>query len=365
MFFYCLIPLVISLLLTLFILPRLMLISREKELFDIPDIRKVHEIPVPRLGGITFFPVVLVSALLTIIVGLRFLLESQVVHIYPDGIYMQFMYFVVGMICLYFVGIMDDLVGVRYQSKFLAEIVAASFLPMGGLWIKNLHGILGIYELTPDVGMPLTIFIVIYVINAINLIDGIDGLASGLGIISFATLGAFAVVGRQNFIVVLTFAMIGVLLAFWYVNVFGNAEKGRKIFMGDTGAITLGYFLSFVGLYLSDIAGRENLPNGMLLICFSTLIIPLFDIVRVMVIRLKNHRNPFLPDRNHIHHLLMRAGLDSHKVLGVLMCTSLLFIGVSVIGVFYKWNLTLVFLLNLLLWGVLNVGVMVLSKNRR
>lgn len=362
MFFYCFIPFVISVVLTLFFLPRLMYISREKGLFDIPDSRKIHEIPVSRLGGLTFFPVTLMSAFVSIIVGLKFLLESHGVYIYPDGIYMQFMFFVVGQILLYFVGVMDDLVGVRYQSKFIAEIIAASLLPIGGLWIKNLHGILGIYELTPYIGIPLTIFIVIYVINAINLIDGIDGLASGLCILSFATLGGCAIVGRQNFIVVLTFAMIGALMAFWNANVFGKAEKGRKIFMGDTGAITLGYFLSFVGLYLSDIAGKENIPNGMLLICFSTLIIPLFDIVRVMVIRMKNHRNPFLPDRNHIHHLLMRAGMDSHKVLGTLMCASLLFIGLTVIGVFCQWNLTLVFLLNLLLWGVLNVVVMVISS---
>lgn len=362
MFFYCFIPFVLSVVITLFVMPRLMLISREKGLFDIPDIRKIHEIPVPRLGGITFFPVALVSTFVTIIIGLKFLLESHGVFILPDGIYMQFLLFVLGQIILYFVGVMDDLVGVRYQSKFIAEIMAASLLPAGGLWINNLHGILGIYELEPYVGIPLTIFIVIYVINAINLIDGIDGLASGLCIMAFATLGGCAVAARQNFIVVLTFAMIGVLLAFWYVNVFGKAEKGHKIFMGDTGAITLGYFLSFVGIHLSDIPDSENIPEGMILICFSTLIIPLFDILRVMVIRLKNHCNPFLPDQNHIHHLLMRTGLDAHNVLGILMAASLLFIGISVTGVYCQWNLTLVLFINILLWILMNVVVIVIKR---
>ena len=227
MFLYCLIPLVISLLLTFFIMPRLMLISHKKRLFDMPDLRKIHAMAIPRLGGITFFPIMLMSVFITIICGVYFLLESPGVYVAVDGVYVQFLLFVVGVILLYFVGIMDDLVGVRYQSKFLAEIIAASLFPAGGLWIDNLHGILGINELSPYIGMPLTVFLVIYVINAINLIDGIDGLASGISIIALGTLGGYAVYARQNFLVVLIFAMIGVLMAFWYINVFGNAERGR------------------------------------------------------------------------------------------------------------------------------------------
>lgn len=364
MFYYCTIPLVISILLTFFIMPRLLLISHKKRLFDMPDLRKVHAMAIPRLGGITFFPIMLMSVFVTIICGVYFLLESSGVYITADGIYVQFLLFIVGIILLFFVGIMDDLVGVRYQSKFLAETIAALLFPIGGLWIDNLHGLMGINELSPFIGMPLTVILVIYVINAINLIDGIDGLASGISIIALGTFGGYSILARQNFLVILVFAMIGVLVAFWYINVFGNAEKGRKIFMGDTGSITLGYFISFIGLSLSSMAGTENLPVGMLLVCFSTLIIPLLDILRVMGVRILNHANPFLPDRNHIHHLMMKTGMRLRWVMVVLLMVSVLFIGITIIGVYYQWNLTTLLLVDVMLWMLLNIIVIFWGTNK-
>ena len=340
----------LSVVLTFFIMPRLMLISHKKRLFDIPDMRKVHAMAIPRLGGITFFPIMLMSVFITIICGIYFLLESDGVYITPNGIYVQFLLFIVGLIILFLVGAMDDLVGVRYQSKFISEIISASLLPIGGVWIDNLHGIFGIYELSPFVGVPLTILIIIYIINAINLIDGIDGLASGICIIALATFGGFAIYARQIFIIIITFAMIGVLMAFWYINVYGNADRGRKIFMGDTGSLTLGYFISFVGLCLTDKAGTENLPQGMLLVCFSTLIIPLLDILRVMVVRIVNHSNPFLPDMNHIHHLMLRTGLKFRQVMFSILIITILFIGITIVGILNDINLTILLLVDLFLW---------------
>ncbi len=102
----------------------------------------------------------------------------------------EFYFLVCGLTLLYLSGIKDDLVGLRYRSKFVVQIIAASLIPLSGLWINNLYGLFGIEELTPWLGIPFTILLTVFIVNAINLIDGIDGLASGLSSISLLTLGS-------------------------------------------------------------------------------------------------------------------------------------------------------------------------------
>ena len=166
---------------------------------------------------------------------------------------------------LYLVGVVDDLIGVSYQAKFMVQIVCALLFPVSGLWIHDLSGLFFIHTLPAWIGIPLTVFMVVYITNAINLIDGLDGLAAGICFVALLTLGLAAVVRDQHLFMIVAFGMLGILLPFWIFNVFGNATTGKKIFMGDTGALTLGYLVSFLFIYMASGAGC-TFPREMLII---------------------------------------------------------------------------------------------------
>lgn len=295
--------------------PHIYQIAQKLNLFDIPDERKVHKAPIPRLGGVAFFPTIIVTVSFIIILLLR--LNYRNAWLWRLSTVEHFLAYLSGITLLYLVGIYDDLYGVGYRIKFFIQIVAACFLCFSGLWIATGSNILGIDFIPFWIGMPLTILFVIYVTNAINLIDGIDGLASGFAIISLLCLSVINYTSHNLFMVIFSLSWIGALLAFVYYNMF---NKKCKVFMGDAGSLTLGYTLSFFFLHFWQ---REPVYNEYFdkcnLIVLSTLIIPLFDVVRVFLSRLRDGRNPFLPDRNHIHHKLMRTGLSPLMTMLVLL----------------------------------------------
>ena len=337
--FSVLVPLMLSIVLGTLFVPRVLLLSRKRKLYDIPDQRKVHNRPIPRLGGVTFFPVLLISFCLT--VGLWMLLELYSNPSHVDAYFPRFILLSVGMMALFLTGVADDLIGVSYQSKFLVQFLAAVLFPASGLWIHDLSGLFWLHEIPAWLGMPLTVILVVYIINAVNLIDGIDGLASGLCSISLLTLGAAAAIKGQYLFCMLSFGMLGVLLPFWFYNVFGNADKGKKIFMGDTGSL-------------------------MLLMGVSTMMIPLMDIPRVMLKRIREGHNPFKPDRNHIHHKLMRAGLSPLMTMFALILISTLLVALTVLLVILEWDKTLIFSIDVLLGIILHllIDYMIVKKEK-
>ena len=182
---------IISILFSSFIIPRILVVAFRKRLFDVPDERKVHQGIVPRLGGLSFAPSILFT--LSFTTGLRYLIGDGIPEEMLCFIIPEFYFLVCGLTLLFLTGIKDDLVGLRYRSKFVMQILAAIMVPLSGLWINNLYGIFGIHELTPWLGVPLTVFLIVFICNAINLIDGIDGLASGLSCVSLAILGCLYV----------------------------------------------------------------------------------------------------------------------------------------------------------------------------
>lgn len=338
------VPFLISALLGWMFVPRVLLISRKKKLYDIPDARKVHNQPIPRLGGITFLPVLLMSFCLSIGIWMLMHLDGSMSQV--NILIARFILLAVGLMILYLTGVADDLIGVSYKAKFVVQIICALLFPLSGLWIHDLAGLFWLHEIPAWIGMPLTVFVVVYVTNAINLIDGVDGLASGLCSISLFTLGMASAIKSQYLFSMVSFAMVGVLVPFWFYNVFGNAEKGKKIFMGDTGSLTLGYLLSFLLIYMASL-DKMGFPRGMLLMGFSTMIIPLLDIPRVMFVRMREGRDPFTPDKNHIHHKLMRTGMSPKWTMATLLVVTALLIGFTVGGVMLDINKTLILILDI------------------
>ncbi|KAA6340456.1 putative undecaprenyl-phosphate N-acetylglucosaminyl 1-phosphate transferase [termite gut metagenome] len=311
----------ISICIARIIIPQIFLISLRKRLFDVPDERKIHKRVVPRLGGVAFFPTILFS--FCFVLALQTLTGygidlKQIRHILPE-----FLLFSCGMTLLYLMGIEDDLVGVRYAQKFVIQIFCACLFPLAGLWINDFYGLLGIHALPAWLGMPFTVLAVVFTTNAINLIDGIDGLASGLSGVTLIILGwLFLDKGLWTY-GLLAFSALGVLVPFFFYNVFGSENRSRKIFMGDTGSLTLGYVLSFLAIKYSHY-DETVMPyvGSAFLIAFSTLIIPVFDVARVILIRARNKKPLFVPDKNHIHHKFLSMGFSTRRTMVLLILLS-------------------------------------------
>lgn len=342
----------LSLVLGLMIIPKILLISYKKRLFDLPDSRKVHQVPVPRLGGISFFPVILISS--CFILGVRVSTGFPIVELPAH----EFLFFTVGGMMLFLIGVADDLIGVGYRYKFLVQIIAAFLIVCPGEWFNTLGGLFGIYELPVALGVLFTLFVVVYITNAINLIDGIDGLASGLSCIALSVLGIICMVEGDEIYAQLAFATLGVIVPFWFYNVFGNAKRGHKLFMGDTGSLILGYIISLLVIHLSrnDMSETNEEAHSHMVLAFSTLIVPLFDVVRVVIHRLREGKSPFLPDKNHFHHKLLRTGMRPRQVMVTILFIALFFIGIN--GLLADvLNITILLMLDIVLWTLMQLGI--------
>lgn len=337
------------------IIPRILVISHKKRLYDVPDARKVHTMPVPRLGGLSFFPVILMSMFL--VIGFRLYFWDVDTSSLSFNMLYEYLFLFVGMTLLYLVGVCDDLVGVGYRYKFAVQIAAAFLLVLSGNWFDSLGGLFGIYSVPAWMGMPFTVFIVVYITNAINLIDGIDGLASGLCCIALSVLSVIFFLRGQYVYALLAICTLGILMPFWCYNVFGNANRGHKLFMGDAGSLTLGYVISFLIIHMSVTNEvSPTLSNPYMVIAFSTVLVPLLDVIRVVLHRLREHKNPFLPDKNHFHHKLLRTGMRVRVVMVTILGIAVSFIGLNA---WLAWQMNITFLLgiNLILWSSLHLTI--------
>ena len=345
------------------IIPRILVISHKKRLYDVPDARKVHTMPVPRLGGLSFFPVILMSMFL--VIGFRLYFWDVNVSGLSFNMLYEYLFLFVGMTLLYLVGVCDDLVGVGYRYKFAVQIAAAFLLVLSGNWFDSFGGLFGIYSVPVWVGVPFTVFIVVYITNAINLIDGIDGLASGLCCIALSVLSVIFFLRGQYVYALLAICTLGILMPFWCYNVFGNANRGHKLFMGDAGSLTLGYVISFLISHMSVTNEvSPTLSNPYMVIAFSTVLVPLLDVIRVVLHRLREHKNPFLPDKNHFHHKLLRTGMRVRMVMVCIIAISAFFILLNS-SLAWRVDITYLFFLNLFCWSILHVGLNGLIRRNR
>ena len=345
------------------IIPRILVISHKKRLYDVPDARKVHTMPVPRLGGLSFFPVILMSMFL--VIGFRLYFWDVNVSGLSFNMLYEYLFLFVGMTLLYLVGVCDDLVGVGYRYKFAVQIAAAFLLVLSGNWFDSFGGLFGIYSVAVWVGVPFTVFIVVYITNAINLIDGIDGLASGLCCIALSVLSVIFFLRGQYVYALLAICTLGILMPFWCYNVFGNANRGHKLFMGDAGSLTLGYVISFLIIHMSVTNEvSPTLSNPYMVIAFSTVLVPLLDVIRVVLHRLREHKNPFLPDKNHFHHKLLRTGMRVRMVMVCIIAISAFFILLNS-SLAWRVDITYLFFLNLFCWSILHVGLNGLIRRNR
>lgn len=330
--------------------PLILDFCKRKKLYDLPSERKVHKNAIPRLGGISFLP----SMMTAFAIMLLYFTWSRGKEIALNTWSASY---IMGVVIIYLTGIVDDLIGLKAKSKFLVQIITACLLPMAGLYINNLYGLFGIETIPYYVGIPLTIFVLVFADNAINLIDGIDGLAAGLSLIALTGFLVYFIhydVFMHTYSILVA-GLMGALIAFLYFNLWGSAERNTKIFMGDSGSLSLGFTLGFLAVKcaMNNTAIWPVRPEG-IIVPLTLLIVPTADVVRVTLFRLRHKRPLFDADKNHIHHKLMRTGLSQHQTLAFIL---LLAVGYMVLNylLYPLLSATVIIVLDVVLFCLINV----------
>lgn len=355
---------VISLLLGNIIIPRIMIISTKRNLCDMPNVRKLHHSFVSRLGGLSFVSSISIASLFTICLALNFYNQFIVERFEIFGL--ELFVLLCGVFLLFLIGLYDDLVGATYKYKFLFQIGASSLLPLFGIYINNFHGIFGIFMIPAWLGILLTIFIMVLIINSINFIDGIDGLASGLAFCSILVMFLLLIGLKKYILAIVAAATLGVIIPFFIYNVFGRYTCfKKKIFMGDSGSLTLGYLSGF---FIVTLASDENIIgqnySSVFVIAFASIIVPVFDLIQVVCMRLLKKESPFQPDMKHIHHRLIKAGFSMHQSLIIIIAMSCLFIFLSIYLSPYV-DINVMFLTYLTIWLIFNFCIKKRSCNKQ
>lgn len=309
-------------------IPHIVLVSKKKRLFDEISDRKSHTGSVPRLGGTSFFPAFLIS--LYLMLGLRYFYGYEITSYIEVSVFTELTFIIAGSTILFFVGMADDLTGLSYKTKLIAQILSSALLIYAGVGITDLGGFLGIHEINPVIGAVITILVSVLIINAYNLIDGIDGLCSGLALLALFVFGWWFVYEGLFFYSMMAVAMAGVVLTFFFYNVNG---KRLKVFMGDTGSLALGYLIAFLGLkfYALNISTDFYNVGNPAAIFIGIVFIPVFDAVRVFCVRMASGLSPFYPDKRHIHHKMLYLGLTHLQSMFCIVLLQIFFICLNVL----------------------------------
>lgn len=328
-------------------IPIILNFCKAKQLYDIPNARKIHHSAIPRLGGIAFMPSMFIAfAIAIMVIGVTDKLIT--INVWS-------LCFMISLLLIYAMGIVDDILGLSPLIKFAVQIIAACLLPMSYLYINNFYGFMGIHEIPYFIGFPLTVLTIVFIDNAINLIDGIDGLAASLSIIA---LGGFLYIFASQKVWLYTMliaGLIGVLVSFMYFNLFGDPNKNRKIFMGDAGSLTLGFILGVLcvkySMFNENVMAKHYFD---FIMPFTLLIVPMFDVVRVFGVRIYHGLSPFSADKRHIHHKFMRTGMTQHQTLVCIIIMALAYIALNHL-LLKQLDNTYVFIIDVIIYIVINL----------
>jgi UDP-GlcNAc:undecaprenyl-phosphate GlcNAc-1-phosphate transferase len=311
-----------SLLICMAVIPPLRLLAGRFHVMDQPGERKVHQNPVPRVGGMAF--------------GLGAI--ASILWWGPkDGTTLSVL--LGGLIILGF-GVWDDRVNLNYRIKLLGQVVAAlAVIIIGGIRFESIPFLLNA-ELPMWIGIPVTAVFLVAVSNAVNLSDGLDGLAGGLSFLTLCGIAYLAYLSNDSTVLLLTVPFLGGLLGFLRYNTYP-----ARIFMGDGGSQLLGFIMGVLAILLTGSA-REPFSPALSLFLLG---LPFLDTLGVAGQRLAEGRSPFIGDRKHVHHKLMTAGLSHYKAVMVIYA-----IQAGMVGLAYllRWQSdTLIAALYLILAG--------------
>lgn len=299
-----LIAMMLAFLISLKSYPMIIHLVKVKQLMDQPDGRSSHKDKVPTLGGIGIF---IAMAITMGILGPVLDFRSMAFNPLP---------LLAGLTLLFFMGVKDDLLVLSPKKKFVGQAVAALIvILLSDIRILGFNGLFGIHELPYWASVAFTLLVFVFIINAFNLVDGIDGLAGMVAILASISFGIFFVIGDQGHLALISFSLIGTLIAFLRYNM------ARKLFMGDTGSMVIGFLLAFQAVNFLNLNPALDIGSKIAnppILALAFLLFPIIDTIRVFIIRILQKCNPFRADKNHIHHCLLKLGL-SHLMATLLI----------------------------------------------
>ncbi len=283
-------------------IPVIIRIAREKKLFDVPDKRKTHVQQVPTLGGLGIYAAITA-------VSLTFINTCGMNGNGPASSLTSLPPIIAGFTIIFFIGIKDDLLNIAAWKKITAQFIALFILiVVGNVRLTGMQGMFYITEISYLESILLSLFAGIVIINAFNLIDGIDGLAASVAMLGSFVFGIYFLFAFEWEYAVLSFTILGAIFPFFLYNAFGTSNK---IFMGDTGSLILGFAMTVLVFRFNEMNGMPEVEphfSAGPAFSFSVIIIPMFDTLRVFIIRMLRGSSPFKADRRHIHHILLDLG---------------------------------------------------------
>jgi UDP-N-acetylmuramyl pentapeptide phosphotransferase/UDP-N-acetylglucosamine-1-phosphate transferase len=288
----------LSLVVTTVVYPFVLRYALRHQIVDNPDARKLHRLPIPVMGGVVVYTGILVGCL-----AMWLLVERASIH-----------WSLMAVTIMLLMGVWDDMKNLPAILRLIVQFgIVGAYIVLTDHYIHNFYGLFGIYEISPWVGIPLSLVGGVGTINAINMIDGIDGYSSGYGIMACSCFAVVFIVVGPTVWASLAVIVAAALIPFFFHNVFG---KKSKMFIGDGGTMMLGFLMAIFGIGAMSLRCGQKLEAhgiGMIAMTTAVLCIPIFDTLRVMIARMMRGRSPFKPDKSHLHHLFIDMGFSHLK----------------------------------------------------
>lgn len=302
--------------LTYVIIPIIIKVARERKFMALPNERSAHEVPTPSLGGIGIFAGTIVAVVLWA----------------PFSSFAGMQHVLAAFVLIFLIGVLDDVLPLSPVKKFAGQLLVSIILAYkSNIRLTSFYGAFGILDIPELTSFVISVVAIVGIINAFNLIDGINGLAGSIGLLACIAWGVWFWGTGAEALSIIAFSLAGAIVAFLKYN-FTPA----RIFMGDTGSLLIGTVCAILaikfieanyGLHYDHAFRIDAAPA----IAVAVLILPIFDTLRVFVLRVIQGRSPFSPDKTHIHHLLLDLGLSHMQSTAWLVVANVVFIGIAVV----------------------------------
>ena len=339
----------ISLALSIYILPRMMVVSVKNQWDRKGDDLSRDGVRVYQIAGLSILPIVLLSLCASLLIpmvlpGLN--LSKSCMSMVP-----RVFSLITGSLILYLVGLKYDIHGASTGIRTVAILLGSSVFAVSGMPINNLHGLFGIESIPVWVGAPLTVIVAFYIISVFRLLDGFDNLVSTMGIVTLLLFVPMLLNSKRITPLLIIAAVLGVVVPYWVIKTFW--KKWEHCSMGNSGSYILGFFIAYVFIVLCRGSEREY-GVGAMVEAMAIMTLPLLDIIRVLGSRLRDGREVFTQDRNQIDDKLYRTGIHRYGVCVALFLIPVAFALITYMLVAAHTDYTLIFIINIVLWIVMH-----------
>ena len=300
----------LSLIVTTVIYPFVLRYALRHQIVDNPDARKIHRQPIPVMGGVAVYAGILAGCL-----AMWFLIDRASIQ-----------WSLMAVTTMLVLGVWDDMKNLPAILRLFVQFgIVGGYMLLTGYYVHNFYGLLGIHEISPWLGILLSLVGGVGIINAINMIDGIDGYSSGYGIMACSCFAVLFIIYGPPVWSSLAVIVTSALIPFFFHNVFGVKSK---MFIGDGGTMMLGFLMAIFAIGALSSRRSPELEAkgiGVIAMTLAILCIPVFDTLRVMTVRMLRGRSPFKPDKSHLHHLFIDMGF-SHLKASIFILSMNLFV---------------------------------------